>query len=522
MIGEKVGDWVIEKRLGVGSLGPVLLVRQEGTDRRAALKLLADLPVSMPDLARRLEQETPLLQRLRHENLVQFQGAGEFKGHPYFLMEYVDGPTVAALLEEHGALPWRHVVEIAMQVCRGLHHAYLHDVVHRDLKPANLLCTAEGVVKVSECGVRRCFGETSFASDKQLLSSADYLAPEQAAGKPASRQSDLYALGVVCYQLLTGRLPFLAETESQMLQQHRQGRVEPPGKLAQGLPADLDQLILDLLQKDPAKRPASAALVEQRLLAIRTRASDDDDDAGPLAAQLRRGAASRGQRGSTAGGAAALGADPVPWPQVILFSCLLLLVVAVLTWGLWPASPETVLRDVHALMEQEAWSEAETKLHRHRAKLDVPPYQDQAAELREKIKQAQLTRNMARNTAASGFTPPTSEAERLFRQGVIEYYLGQPDRAKQTWQRLITAFDDLPTQAPWVHQARLALEAANKHRPHYQDLTDALARAEKEKPAEARKRLESLRALYGLLPSNDPKLKELLEQIDQRLKTLAK
>jgi serine/threonine protein kinase len=521
MSGAKVGTWNIEKRLGQGSLGQVFLVRQEGNGPRAALKLFTEEAAQGTGVSLRLEREMNVLHKLRHENLVRLQGSGEHQGQAYFLMEYIDGPTLAFLLEEQGHLPWPLVVQIAMQICRGLHHAYLQDVVHRNLKPSNVFCTPEGVVKVSECGINKCFGETAFTGDGSLIGSADYLSPEQAAAKPATRQSDLYSLGVICYQLLTGRLPFLAETESQMLHQHRHGRVEPPSKRVKDLPPELEQLVLELLEKDPEKRPGSAALVENRLVAIRTKHSDNrGSEEDKLQANISRALGHKPKPKSPL--AEETEEESVPWSRVALLGVMLLLVVAALIYGLWPTSPETVLGEVQVQVEQSNWNDADAKLNRHAGKFTESPYRERAAELREKIKQGMALKQLPRATGTVSFVPPSGEAERLFRRGIMEYYQGQSEKAKRTWEQLIVAFADIPSQATWVQQARRALDDAAKARPTYQELEDALARAEKEKPEEARKRLENLRDLYAELPPDDPKLQALLAKLKQKLKELSK
>lgn len=517
MSSAKVDGWLIEKRLGQGSLGSVYLARNESTGQRAALKLLTEEPAQLQGVALRLEREMNTLQKLKHENLVRLLGAGEHEGQPYFLMEHVDGFSVAHLLEEQGTLPWPQVVEIAMQVCRGLHHAYLQDIVHRNLKPSNLLCTSDGIIKVSECGINRCFAETSFAPDGSLIGTADYLSPEQAAKKPPTRQSDLYSLGVICYQLLTGRLPFIAETDNQMLQQHRKGRIELPSKHVRNLPAELEQLVMELLDKDPDKRPASAALLESRFLAVRTkhRSPEDGPSLQASIARTRGGATKTKEVQETESEN-----ETIPWLRVVLLGVMLLLVVGALIWGLWPASPESVIAEVQTLVDQQSWNEAETRLNRHAGKLTESPFQEQAAALREKIKAGLALKQAQRQQGTFAF--PSSEAERLFRRGVSEWYQGQPEKAKKTWEQVVAAFGGIPSQTAWVDQARKALEDARTNRPTYQELADALDKASKEKPEEARKRLESLKALYAGAEKNDPKLRDLLDKLDRQLAALPK
>ena len=181
-------------------------------------------------------------------------------------MEYVDRATVADLLEDRGQLSWEDVAEIGVQVSQALHHAHQADIVHRDLKPANLLRTTDGIVKLSDFGVAKLIGDTSTTAANTLVGTADYASPEQAANKPVTNSDDLYAgLGVVFYQLLTGRLPFMAETAVDMLHQHRYGRFDAPSRLAHDLPHEMDSLVLSLMEKDPDKRPANAAEVEKTL-----------------------------------------------------------------------------------------------------------------------------------------------------------------------------------------------------------------------------------------------------------------
>jgi len=221
-------------------------------DRRVAVKLLSERVAGDDPLRRRFLRESRLAARLSHPNVVSVYDAGEDGGVPYIVMEYVEGETVADLLRRRGRLSPDEAVEIVVQACAGLEHAHRAGLVHRDVKPQNLLVTAEGTVKVADFGIARASESTRLTEAGTVLGTAAYLAPEQAAGGEITPATDVYSLGAVLYELLTGRPPYVVESLADLAVPRR-----PPS--VDGLPPELGRAVLHALAPDPADRPASAA-----------------------------------------------------------------------------------------------------------------------------------------------------------------------------------------------------------------------------------------------------------------------
>jgi serine/threonine protein kinase len=211
MIGEKLGSFRIKETLGAGAMGAVYLAVHEPTGKVAALKIIGSDAAQKNNTSRRFERENDILKQFDHPNIVRWLGVGRYQGTSYLAMEYIQGVTLEQLLAERGALAWREVVELAIQICSALHYAHQRGVVHRDIKPSNLMITPQGRVKLTDFGIAKDLDATGLTATGRTLGTAAYMAPEQIRGTPAvSHKTDLYALGVVLYQMLTGRPPFQA------------------------------------------------------------------------------------------------------------------------------------------------------------------------------------------------------------------------------------------------------------------------------------------------------------------------
>ncbi|MBS0265711.1 MAG: protein kinase [Planctomycetes bacterium] len=271
----------LEQHIGSGAMGVVYRARFVKNDRRVALKLLPPEVAANPTLAARFQREMEILKDLRHSHIVHCFG-GACEGDQWFYaMELVDGGSLHGLVVDQGKIPWRRVVEISLQVCAALEHAHARGVIHRDLKPGNLLLTKPGKVKLADFGLALVAAETRLTSAGKTLGSIHYMAPEQINGKqPLSNRTDLYALGCVMFELLSGRPPFAGATVAEVLQQHLKEMPPQVSSLALDCPHELVAIVADLLEKSPTNRPASAAEVAHRLrqietdVTIRTRRAD--------------------------------------------------------------------------------------------------------------------------------------------------------------------------------------------------------------------------------------------------------
>ena len=181
----------------------------------------------------------------------------------YFVMDLVDGPSLEAELRSGRRFTWREVVDIGVQVCAALKHAHDHGVIHRDLKPANLMLLADGTVKLTDFGIAKFFGGSSLTLAGSMVGTPDYMSPEQIEGKSATARSDLYSLGCVLYALLSGKPPFVGGSVTAVMDRVRFEAPRPLRLVAPQTPPELDDIIAQLLRKNPDERDGHAAIVGQ-------------------------------------------------------------------------------------------------------------------------------------------------------------------------------------------------------------------------------------------------------------------
>jgi len=251
----------IERPLGQGGMATVYLAHDEELDRPIALKILADNLAGDATFRDRFEREARLAARLSHPNVVRVFDVGESDGRPFIVMEYVEGDTLADELVRHGPLPPARAVELALQICSGLEAAHASGLVHRDVKPRNLLLRPDGVLKIADFGIARAAESTRVTEIGTILGTAAYLAPEQAQGLEATPAADLYSVGAVLYELLTGQVPYTATSLVELTAKQQAG---PPAPIA-GAPALLELAVIRCLEPDPSERPASAAALAAEL-----------------------------------------------------------------------------------------------------------------------------------------------------------------------------------------------------------------------------------------------------------------
>jgi len=272
----QLGPYSISTLLGRGGMGAVYEAVDRGTGRAVAVKTLATHLGEDLGLRKRFAGEIETLKSLRHPCIVELLAFGEEDGQPYFAMELVRGRSLEQLLRAGRTFTWRETVDVALAITRALKSAHDHGVVHRDLKPANLLFpdepSGDAMVKLADFGIARLFGSTGHTMSGMIVGTAEYMAPEQAAGGAVDHRVDLYALGLVMFAMLAGRPPFHGGQVTDVIKRQRN---EAPPRIASrvaDVPPELDDLIDRLLAKDPAKRPASALAVGRQLAAIATTA----------------------------------------------------------------------------------------------------------------------------------------------------------------------------------------------------------------------------------------------------------
>ncbi len=271
--------------VGRGGMGQVWKAYDRTLQRRVAVKLLrSDLVGGSTDratLERRFLRECRVTAGIDHPGLVTVYDAGMDDGDLYLVMQLLDGMDLADLIAEQDPVPWEWAVAVAAQICSVLAAIHAAPVVHRDLKPRNVMVRRDGTVKVLDLGVAAVLDpdSTKLTSTGALPGSPAYMAPEQALTGLAEPRSDLYALGCLMYEMLAGRAPFTAPTALAVLQRHLTDRPEPIGAHRPDVPAGLDRLVADLLEKQPEDRPATAQDVYRRLVPLLPLAERDADAA---------------------------------------------------------------------------------------------------------------------------------------------------------------------------------------------------------------------------------------------------
>ena len=257
----------LERRLGVGGMATVQLAFDTRLERNVAVKLLAEHLAEDSSFVSRFRREALAAARLVHPNIVQVFdfGTDVHSGRQFIVMEYVDGHSCAELLRDNGPMSPRDAVEILTQACRGLDYAHRNGVVHRDVKPGNLMVNTDGVVKLADFGIAKAAEQSDITKVGSVLGTAAYLSPEQARGEPAGPASDMYALGVVSYQLMAGRLPYEAASLTDLA---RLQETAPPPRLSdevRDVPPALSAAVARALARDPARRYEDAAEMEDAL-----------------------------------------------------------------------------------------------------------------------------------------------------------------------------------------------------------------------------------------------------------------
>lgn len=252
------GQFAIERELGRGGMGVVLLARDLMLDRPVALKLLPPLVAAQPEMRERFLREARTAARLSHPNIVPVYRADEVEGTAFFAMAYVEGESLAERLRDRGRLPVADSVHTLQEVAWALAYAHAHGVVHRDVKPENILLErATGRALVTDFGIAHLAEASRLTQDGHVLGTVHYMSPEQARGDALDGRSDLYSLGVVAYQMLSGRLPFEGLPAAAVIVAHATREPPPLREVAPDVPASLETAIARCLSKRPEDRPAT-------------------------------------------------------------------------------------------------------------------------------------------------------------------------------------------------------------------------------------------------------------------------
>jgi serine/threonine-protein kinase len=258
------GRYRIQRKLGAGGMADVYLAEDQELGRRVAIKILNGRHANDDQFIERFRREAKNAAALNHPNIVSIYDRGEAEDTYYIAMEFLDGRTLKELVVSRGAAPINVAIEYARQILSALRFAHRHGIVHRDIKPHNVLVDAEGRVKVTDFGIARA-GTSQMTETGSIVGTAQYLSPEQARGGEVDPRSDLYSLGVVLYELLTGKTPFDGETPVEIAMKHLSNAPKPPSKLRPDVTPELDTVVLRALAKNPDDRYQSADEMEADL-----------------------------------------------------------------------------------------------------------------------------------------------------------------------------------------------------------------------------------------------------------------
>ena len=275
------------RRLGAGGMSVVYLARHELISRLSAIKILRPELSLITEHRERFLREARAVNRINHENIVEITDVGESDGIAYLVMEFIEGETLLVTIQR-GRLPWPRALRIGMQVASALARAHQMGVIHRDLKPENILLVKRSAddndsehVKLTDFGIAKVTGEPSLTLNEQLFGTPGYIAPEYVGGLGIDGRSDIYSLAVVVYEMITGVLPFEGKGQSELLLKPLTSAPIPPSHRIEGLPADLESLLLRCLARDPGERPHDAFAVHDAFADIVRRFSSSATVAPP-------------------------------------------------------------------------------------------------------------------------------------------------------------------------------------------------------------------------------------------------
>src|SRR5256885_3955243 len=251
------GRYKIVRKLGAGGMANVYHAGDQELGGRVAIKILNERHANDEQFVERFRREAKNAAGLSHPNIVSIFDRGEAEGTYYIAMEYVDGLSLKELISTRGPAPINVAVDYARQILAALRIAHRQGLVHRDIKPHNVLVDGEGRVKVTDFGIARA-GPSQMTEEGSIIGTAQYLSPEQAQGAPVTPASDLYSVGIVLYELLTGTVPFGGDTPVELAMKHLSKVPEPPSRIRAEVPRDIDFVVMRALAKAPSERYQTA------------------------------------------------------------------------------------------------------------------------------------------------------------------------------------------------------------------------------------------------------------------------
>ena len=524
----KIGPFLLDEKLGVGGMGIVYRATYIKTGQKVALKALAPDLTADHKVSKRFEREMEILQRLRHPNIIRYYGGVSSGAQQFYAMELITGGSLEDMLRVKKTLPWQEVVDYGIQIAKALEHAHNAGVVHRDLKPGNLLLNEKGVLKLSDFGIARDNQATQLTQAGKTVGTMAYMAPEQITGKTeVTSKTDLYALGCVLFQMLTGRTPFESETQGEMLFKHLDEAPPSVREYNQSCPASLDEFIDELLSKAPEDRPYDALSVQTRLDDIRTKVLDQE-------AKRAAGATAAGTMNATAQATQTTkkkkkkkkkdGTEvDVPfWEKTWFLAGCFVLFLAGVAYAMSPRSAAKLQALAQPLMSSQdpaQWLEAEPYLDQLLARYPDTDQGKQARDWKDQLEMYRKERIIEARVRRNA--EPETEGERLYVAALQYEKFGDRVTALEKYEAMSTLIEETPESRPLLNlsrrQARKIKEMAGASSDRVAFVTEQLAKGDQDflagNPVEAKERWRSIVQLYR----NNEELKSLVHRAEDRL-----
>jgi len=254
---KEIANYKVTNHLGKGGMGDVYQAIQAPLGRNVALKLLLNQSSADEEAVKRFEAEARAISRLDHNNIVSLYEYGEENGIRFFAMQFIDGTTLDKALKKKGKLPLEIVMDFSKQICRGLLYAHRQGITHRDIKPHNILISRDGTCLISDFGIAQIIRESRITMTGIAVGTPEYMSPEQAKGKKLDNQTDIYSLGILLYEMLTGEPPFTGKNPVSVAYNQVHAMPLPPSSARKDIPKRLELIILKALKKDKKERYSS-------------------------------------------------------------------------------------------------------------------------------------------------------------------------------------------------------------------------------------------------------------------------
>ncbi|RLS54034.1 MAG: serine/threonine protein kinase [Planctomycetota bacterium] len=483
----KIGPFQIEDKLGVGGMGIVYRATYIKTGQVVALKALAPELCADPKVAKRFEREMEILKKLKHPNIIKYYGGVSTSAQQFYAMELLSGGGLDVHLRKAGRFTWQQTIDYALQIAKALEYAHNAGIVHRDLKPANLLLAKDGTLKLTDFGIARDSEATQLTQAGKTVGTLAYMAPEQITGKsPITRRTDLYALGCLLFQMMTGRTPFESATQPELLFKHIEE--EPPSvrEFNPDCPRPLESLIAELMEKDPNDRPFDALSVQVRLEEIIQKVAEQEeqsktraaDAAGATVADATKALKKKKKKKVEPG-------EFIPvYERTWFYASCLVALIGVVIWFAWPESLES----------QHARCQEAMKIQNFDAITDfgdIPEYSDwlnhvdeidsilkdypntpQAVDARrwkdmiEMVREDRLSQNNVKFDRV-----PKSDAERAYVNARKYEKFGDSYTAIEKYEAMQTLIESTEESRPFLNLARHRAELIRKGADNQADRT---------------------------------------------------